>query len=112
MTLLVPHYAGGGAGETFDGTNFYKRIFPNIVGQMTQSGTPAAASKRASKPAGFFTFFIQATQPFVGTAIYFGVILMFLSIVGVVLGSHEEKMVVIGRSDFLCLLWLGERTFS
>jgi hypothetical protein len=105
FTLLVPHYAGGGAGETFASTNFHKRLFPNIVGQMTQSGTPAAVAKEQADKQ-ISTLFYTGDQPFVGTAIYFGAILIFLALCGMMLGSNEEKWwLVAGGVFMLSIAW-------
>ncbi len=107
LTLMVPHYAGGGAGESFENTQFHKRIFPAIVGQMTQGGTPTAqARENADKQ--ISSLFYTGEQPFVGTAIYFGIVLMFLSVIGMALGTAQEKWWLVAGAFFMLTLAWGK----
>jgi hypothetical protein len=107
MTLLVPHYSGGGAGESFEKTQFHRRIYPMILGQMNQSGMPAAQAKERAEQQ-ISSLFYAGDQPFVGTAIYFGVVLMFLSIMGMMLGNAQEKWWLIAGAFFMLTLAWGK----
>lgn len=77
LTLLVPHFAGGGAGERFPNTQIYKAI--------AQQGGRQQAEQGAQQ------YLYTGAQPFVGTAIYFGAIVCFLFFLGAWLVPGSAK---------------------
>jgi hypothetical protein len=72
LTLLVPHFAGGGAGESYKDTKLYKSVDPSVRNQVQG-------------------LFYTGEQTFVGTAIYFGAIVFFLFILGAFLVPGSPK---------------------
>lgn len=104
-TLMVPHFAGGGAAESYKGTKTYERIFPNIVSSMTQQGYPAADARRGAERQVAGLFYTGA-QPFVGTAIYYGAAILFLFFLGCFLVRGPEKWwLAIGAFFCVTLAW-------
>ncbi len=77
LTLLVPHFAGGGAGERFPETKIYKAIAQQGGRQQAEQGTQQ--------------YLYTGAQPFVGTAIYFGAIVCFLFFLGAWLVPGSAK---------------------
>jgi hypothetical protein len=92
LTLLVPHFAGGGAGERFEDTKLYKNVQPQLRGQIS-------------------SLFYNGDQPFVGTAIYFGAALVFLFFVGAFLLNNALRWWLLGGSLFLISLAWGKNFF-
>ncbi len=90
MTLLVPHFAGGGAGEQIKGTALGKKIND----QRTAS-----------------RLMYSGDQPFVGTAIYFGAACLFLFFVGAFLVRGAEKWWLVGGALFMLSLAWGKNFF-
>lgn len=86
MTLLVPNYMGGGASQTFRGTDTYRRVYPNVFNNLTQQGYPADEARRAAEQQ-VAALFYHGGQPFVGVAIYFGAALVFLFVLGAFLAT-------------------------
>lgn len=81
MTLLVPHFAGGGAGENFEDTKLFKAL-------SRQMPPNTSRAQLASQISGLF---YNGEQPFVGTAIYFGAIVCFLFFLGFYLVPGQVK---------------------
>ena len=92
LTLLVPHYAGGGAGERFDGTKLYKAVSPQARNQIS-------------------SLFYTGKQPFVGTAIYFGAIIFFLFVLGAFLVPGAPKYWLLTGGLFAVSLAWGKYFF-
>lgn len=92
LTLLVPHYAGGGANEVFKDTKLYKAI--------------PAESRR-----GISSIFYTGDQPFVGTAIYFGAIICFLFLLGAILVNDCKKWWLVTAGLFMISLAWGKNFF-
>lgn len=92
MTLLVPHYAGGGAGESYRQTRLYSAVDPQYRGQING-------------------LFYTGEQPFVGTAIYFGAVVMFLCILGAFLVPGALKYWLLGSGLFMLSLAWGKHFF-
>jgi hypothetical protein len=110
MTLLVPHFAGGGAGERFDKTQFSKRIQPMIVGQMARGGA-ATPEMRENADRQVASLFYAGSQPFVGTSIYFGIVLMFLAMAGMLLSKGTEKWWLLTGALFMLTIAWGKNFF-
>ena len=72
MTLFIPHFAGGGASESYGDSKVFK-----AVSKLVPPGTPKGQLEQQVG-----TMYYTGDQPFVGTAIYFGAILFFLFGVG------------------------------
>jgi hypothetical protein len=87
MTLLIPHYAGGGSNESLKDTKIYKQL-------------PAEARRSAG------AYLYTGDQPFVGTAIYYGAIVIFLFILGLFVVPNEYRWwFAIGGIFMVSLAW-------
>ncbi|MEQ1745866.1 MAG: hypothetical protein ABMA02_10595 [Saprospiraceae bacterium] len=92
LTLLVPHFAGGGAGETYKGTKLYNAVSPQARNQING-------------------LFYTGDQPFVGTAIYFGAIVVLLFFFGAWLVPGGLKYWLVAGSVFMISLAWGKNFF-
>ncbi|MCS6928161.1 MAG: hypothetical protein NZM43_01570 [Saprospiraceae bacterium] len=92
MTLLVPHFAGGGAGESFRQTRLYAAVEPQYRSQIGG-------------------LFYTGEQPFVGTAIYFGAVIVFLAILGAFLVPGSIKYWLLASGLFMISLAWGKHFF-
>lgn len=84
MTLLVPNFMGGGASQTFKGTETYKRVYPTIMANLSEQGVPAPEAKKMAEQQ-VASLFYHGEQPFVGVAIYFGAALILFFLLGIIL---------------------------
>jgi hypothetical protein len=94
LTLLVPHFAGGGANERFPDTKIYKAI--------------AAQGGRQQAEQGAQQYLYTGAQPFVGTAIYFGAIVCFLFFLGAWLVPGSAKWWFFAGGTFMVTLAWGK----
>lgn len=101
MTLLVPHFAGGGAGESFGDSKLLKAISR----QMPPNTTKAQLQSQIAP------LFYTGDQPFVGTAIYFGAIVCFLFFLGAYLVQGPVKWWLLLSSIFMISLAWGKNFF-
>lgn len=92
FTLLTPHFAGGGANESFKDTRLYKAV--------------PAESRR-----GLSSIYYTGDQPFVGTAIYFGAVIIFLAFLGAFLAKGSKKWWLITGGLFMISLAWGKNFF-
>ncbi len=92
FTLLVPHFAGGGAGESFTNTKLLSALDPQFRNQVK-------------------SLFYSGDQPFVGTAIYFGAIVFFLFIMGAWLVPGGPKYWLLAGGLFMISLAWGKNFF-
>jgi hypothetical protein len=90
MTLLVHNFNGGGASHDMSGTEFYKRQSGGQIQQMIQQGYSAEDARKAAGQS-LASIFYYGDQPFVGTAIYFGAVMLFFFFVGLVLVPGTTK---------------------
>lgn len=100
MTLLVPHAYGGGAGETITDTEFFD--------MMSKGASPAEKKQIARQTA---SVYYHGSQPFVGTAIYFGAIVCFLFVMGAFLARGPEKWWLLTGGIFMIMLAWGKHFF-
>ncbi len=109
-TLLVPNAYGGGASQTFEGTESYKRIFPNMVQNFTRQGmSRQAATKSAEQQVS--ALFYHGEQTFVGVAIYFGAGLIFLFVLGILLVTGPVRWWLITAMAFALTIAWGKHFF-
>jgi hypothetical protein len=101
MTLLVPHYAGGGANETFKDSELYK----TFTRKYSQQISPQQAAQQTSG------LMYTGDQPFVGTAIYFGAIVCFLFLLGALLFHGAPKWWLLTGGIFMVSLAWGKNFF-
>ncbi|MBC7775979.1 MAG: hypothetical protein H7246_11140 [Phycisphaerae bacterium] len=101
MTLLVPHFAGGGAGETFGDTKLLKAISRQMPPNTT----------KAQMQAQIASIFYDGDQPFVGTAIYYGAIVCFLFFLGAFLVEGPVKWWLLLSGIFMVTLAWGKNFF-
>ncbi|MBK8922901.1 MAG: hypothetical protein IPM81_15550 [Saprospirales bacterium] len=92
LTLLVPHFAGGGAGESYKGTKLVGAVAPQAREQVKG-------------------LFYTGEQPFVGTAIYFGAIVFFLFVLGAFLVPGGPKYWLVAGAMFMVSLAWGKHFF-
>ena len=100
LTLLVPHFAGGGASETIEKGKFF-----DLIGR----GRSAAEKKEVGRQ--IASTFYWGDQPFVGTSIYFGAILCFLFILGAFLVPGNAKWWLLTGGLFMVSLAWGKNFF-
>ncbi len=101
MTLLVPHFAGGGAGESFGETKLLKAVSR----QMPPNTTKAQMQSQIA------ALFYNGDQPFVGTAIYYGAIVCFLFFLGAFLVPGAIKWWLLLSGLFMITLAWGKNFF-
>lgn len=101
MTLLVPHFAGGGAGETFGETKLLKAVSKQMPPNTTKTQMQAQIA----------SLFYNGDQPFVGTAIYFGAIVCFLFFLGAFLVQGPVKWWLLLSGVFMITLAWGKNFF-
>lgn len=101
FTLLVPHYAGGGAGESFSDTELFK-VFAR---RYSQQISPQQAEQQTA------VLMYTGDQPFVGTAIYFGAIVCFLFLLGALLVPGHVKWWLLASGAFMVSLAWGKNFF-
>lgn len=92
FTLLVPHFAGGGAGESYKGSKLINALDPQFRNQVKG-------------------LFYTGDQPFVGTAIYFGVVVCFLFLIGAFLVPGGHKYWLLTGGLFMISLAWGKNFF-
>lgn len=96
MTLFVPHFAGGGAGESYEGSKLLKAVTRQL---------PPNTSK-AQMQSQVAPLFYTGEQPFVGTSIYYGAIVCFLFFLGAFLVPGPVKWwLAIGGALMVSLAW-------
>lgn len=107
MTLLIPNYFGGGAAQTFRGTETYGKVFNNILNDYTQKGMPVDEAKKNAEQQ-VASLFYTGSQSFVGVAIYFGAVICFLFFMGAFLIRSPYKLWLLISAVFtLTLAWGG-----
>ena len=110
FTLLVPNFNGGGASHTFKGTKTYKQMYKNMESQFIKGGnSKQAAQKSAEKQ--IASLFYWGKQPFVGVAIYFGAVLLFLFFIGAFLVKGDMKVWLIASAFFALSIAWGNNFF-
>lgn len=108
LTLLIPNYKGGGASQTYKGSKTYDLVYSNI----SQAGYPPEQLDRISnQQTGSMMYW--GDQPFVGVAIYFGVILILLCVMGIFIVPGEIKhWLWISALFSLTIAWGGNFFFN
>jgi hypothetical protein len=101
MTLLMPHFAGGGAGETYEGS----KLMSALSRQMPPNTTKAQMQAQVAP------LFYTGDQPFVGTAIYYGAIVCFLFFLGAFLVPGPTKWWLFAGTAFMVSLAWGKNFF-
>ena len=98
FTLLVPHYAGGGAKESYKNTDLYKTLTTKYRDQIR----PEQASQQVGG-------LMYSGAEGVGTAIYFGSIVCFLFLLGAFLVPGSSKWwLVSGAFLMVTVSWAGK----
>ena len=106
MTLLIPNFNGGGASQHFRGTKTHDLIYRNMLANFSQSMPRDGAVKAAEQQVAATMYW--GNQPFVGVAIYFGAIIIFLFFLGAFLVPGEIKAWLVSSAIFtLMLAWGG-----
>lgn len=110
LTFLIPNFYGGGNKQSAKGTETYKRVYSNILGNLQKQGYPPAQAKETAEKqvAGLFYW---GSQPFVGASIYFGAIICFLFFVGVVLTEGRMRAWLIAAVLFSLTIAWGKNFF-
>lgn len=95
-TLVVPHAAGGGAGESYKNTEFFKNIMKNRPDNVTP--------EQMDRQIGGLLY--AGDQPFVGTAIYFGIVAVFLFFLAAFLvEGHAKWWFLLGGILMVTIAW-------
>lgn len=110
MTLLVPNYMGGGASQTFRETETYRRVYPNIISNLTQQGYSRNEAARSAEQQ-VSSLFYHGNQPFVGVGIYFGAALIFLFILGFLMQTSPLRWWFFSGGLFALMLSWGNNFF-
>jgi hypothetical protein len=100
-TLLIPHAAGGGSGESFQETSMFKTVAKNMPADLS----PQQLERQISG------LMYTGEQPFVGTAIYFGIIAVFLFFMGAILVPGGVKWWLLTGGLFMVSLAWGKHFF-
>lgn len=110
LTFLIPNYYGGGNKQSPKGTESYKRLYSNILGNLQKDGYPPAKAKETAEKqvAGLFYW---GTQPFVGASIYFGAIICFLFFIGAFLVPGKLKAWLLSAAIFSLTIAWGNNFF-
>jgi len=96
VTLLVPHAMGGGAGESVKELSMYKAVAKNMPADLT----PQQLERQVSG------IMYTGDQPFVGTAIYYGIVALFLFFLGAFLVEGNVKWwLLIGGTLMVMMAW-------
>ena len=107
MTLLIPNFMGGGASQHFRGTTTHSRLYKNIETNLIQQGYPRDQAKKSAEQQ-IASLFYWGDQPFVGVAIYFGAVLLFLFVLGAILYQGNIKWWLLISALFtLSIAWGG-----
>lgn len=101
FTLLIPHHAGGGAGESYKNTELYKTFIRKYSQQL-----PSAQADQQTA-----VLMYTGDQPFVGTAIYFGAIVCFMFLLGAFLVPGNAKWWLLTGGVFMVSLAWGKNFF-
>lgn len=100
MTLLAPRAYGGGANELITNTRFLDLV--------SRGGSTAERRQVARQVASVYYW---GSQPFVGTAIYFGAIVCFLFLLGALLAPGAPKWWLAAGGLFAIMLAWGKNFF-
>ncbi len=101
VTLLVPHAMGGGAGESVKELSMYKTVSKNMPIDLT----PQQLERQISG------IMYTGDQPFVGTAIYYGIVAVFLFFLGAFLVPGNVKWWMLTGGIFMVMLAWGKNFF-
>ncbi len=103
MTILIPNYKGGGSGGNYTGTESHKKM----TALLMQNGYPKPeAEKVANQIAGSELYW--GDQPFTSGPIYFGAIVCFLFVLGMVVIKHPVKWILLGIALLTMMLSWGK----
>ena len=100
MTLLAPRAYGGGANELITNTRFL---------DLVARGGGAAERRQVARQVA--SVYYWGSQPFVGTAIYFGAIVCFLFLLGALLVPGAPKWWLVSGGLFAIMLAWGKNFF-
>jgi hypothetical protein len=101
VTLLVPHAMGGGAGESVKELSMYKTVAKNMPTDLT----PEQLERQIAG------VMYTGDQPFVGTAIYYGIVAVFLFFLGAFLVEGNVKWWLLIGGIFMVMLAWGKNFF-
>lgn len=107
MTMLIPNFKGGGSSDSYKGTDTYEKIHPLLVKSMQQRGyKKAEANKAADQTIG--SLFYWGEQPFTSGPVYFGAIICFLFVLGLMIIDTPVKWVLLAISVITIMLSWGK----
>lgn len=90
MTLLIPDFMGGGSSQSYENTNTYKKVEPQIKAGLIKQGLTGKALKNSVNQQ-VASLFYDGDQPFVGMGVYMGIIVFFLMVLGIVMAQGPTK---------------------
>jgi hypothetical protein len=97
LTILIPYYYGGSSNESL-GQN------SELFKAMLENGIPKAEAKKYIKSIPLY----WGDQPFTSGPVYFGAIIFFLFVLGMVLLKDNFKWWVLGVSIFALIISMGK----
>lgn len=104
FTLIIPNFMGGGASHHFRGTKMHDQVYRNVI---NNGGSKKQAERQVA------AFFYWGDQPFVGTAIYFGIVLIFCFFMGMMLVDGPLRAWLLASALFLLTIsWGGNFFFN
>jgi hypothetical protein len=108
LTLMVPNACGGGVAQsaTYSDLSTYKAIYQNV---MQQGGSADAAAQQAGQ--GTWQALYTGSQPYVGVAIYYGAVIVFLFFMGLVLIKGSLKWWLAGSLVLMMSIAWGKNFF-
>ncbi len=102
FTLLIPNFMGGGTSHHFRGTKTHDRVFRSVIGN---GGSKKQAERQVA------ALFYWGSQPFVGTAIYFGIVFIFFFFLGAVLVDGPMRAWLIASAIVMLMISWGGNFF-
>ena len=102
LNLLIPNIMGGGASQTYEGTQVHEAYFNNIKQNLQRQGSPpAAAEKQANQQ--LASLFYWGDQSMVNGANYLGASVFFFFVLGMFL-IRDNRRIWVGISVVLALM--------
>ncbi len=100
-TLLIPNYYGGGASQTYTDTKTYETVYNDLIGR---GATKEQAQGQLRQ---YASLYYTGAQPFLGAAIYYGAIIVFLFILGMILVDNNWKWWLASAALFMIVIAWG-----
>ncbi len=110
FTLMIPNFYGGGTSHTMRGTKTHDRLYNQIKNQALKNGASLELAQKSAEQQVSLLFY-WGKQPFVGVAIYFGIVLCFLFFLAIFLVKGDLKVWLLASAVFALSLAWGNNFF-